>query len=71
MCLAYRTRPTEYSVVGLFIPLLIIAGYAQWKKVSKGRKINLVMAFTTVFFGLSITTVSNLCGLTAPGPGSD
>ena len=48
-------------MAGLFIPLLIAASYAQWKKVSKGREVNLVMAFTTVFFGLSIIAVSDFC----------
>ncbi|KAF9779276.1 hypothetical protein BJ322DRAFT_1113616 [Thelephora terrestris] len=41
-------------LVGLFVPLLIAASYAQWNKVSKGQKINAVMAFTIVFFGLAI-----------------
>ena len=49
-------------MVGCFIPLLIVASYAQWKKVSRGRKVNLVMAFTTVFYGLTIIVVSNFCG---------
>lgn len=43
----------------MFIPLLILASYAQWKKVSRGRKVNLVMVFTTIFFGLATVTVSN------------
>lgn len=42
----------------MFVPLLVVAVYAQWKKVSKGQRINAVMAFTTVFFGLTIPTVS-------------
>lgn len=41
-------------LVGAFIPLLIVASYAQWKKVLSGQKLNTVMAFTTIFFGLSI-----------------
>lgn len=43
-------------LVGVFIPLLIVATYAQWKKISNGQKINAVMAFTTIFFGLAIPT---------------
>ncbi|KAF9646495.1 hypothetical protein BDM02DRAFT_3188775 [Thelephora ganbajun] len=41
-------------LVGTFVPLFILASYAQWKKVSRGRKIHLITAFTTVFFGLTI-----------------
>lgn len=48
-----------YPIIGMFIPLLILASYAQWKKVSRGRKVNLVMVFTTIFFGLATVTVSN------------
>jgi len=47
------------SLIGVFIPLLIVAGYAQWSKALKGRRVNVVMAFTTVFFGLSVISVSN------------
>jgi hypothetical protein len=54
-----RTRSTPSPMIGLFIPLFIVASYAQWKKMSMGRKINLVNAFTTIFFGISITAVSN------------
>ena len=57
----HERRWTLYLPIGLFIPLLIVASYVQWKKVSRGRKINLVMAFTTAFFGLSTIAVSNLC----------
>jgi len=41
-------------LVGAFIPLLIVASYAQWKKVSRGQELNLVTALTTIFFGLVI-----------------
>jgi uncharacterized membrane protein len=51
-------------VVGVYIPLFILATYVLWKKVSKGQKINLVMALAMVFFGLSTISVSNLCDCT-------
>jgi len=44
----------ETFLVGIFILLLIAVGYSQWKKVSMGRKLNRVMAFTTVFSGVSV-----------------
>jgi len=44
-------------LVGVFIPLLIAASYAQWKKVSMGRELNRVMVFTTVFSGGSVLTI--------------
>jgi len=41
---------------GIFVPLLIAAWYVQWDKYSKGRGVNPVMVFTTVFFGVTTTT---------------
>lgn len=46
----------ETLLVGAFTTLLAVASFAQWKKVAKGQKANVVMAFTTIFFGLAIPT---------------
>jgi hypothetical protein len=60
---AHQPRLLYVPTIGVFIPLLFVASYAQWKKVSKGQKLNVVMVLTTIFFGLSIPTVSDLlCG---------
>lgn len=61
LSLAHEAQRALYPVIGLFIPLLLVASYAQWKKVSRGRKVNRVMAFATIFFGLTSIAVSNLC----------
>ena len=42
----------------MFISLLIPACYVQWKKFSGGGRLNPVMGFATVFFGFTLTTVS-------------
>lgn len=41
---------------GIFLILFFAACYVQWDKHSKGRGVNRVMVFTTVFFGFTITT---------------
>jgi len=45
---------------GIFLPLVFTAGYVQWQKRVRRDGINKVMAFTTVFYGLTITTVCSI-----------
>jgi len=40
---------------GIFLALYVASCYVQWKKFSRGGNINHLMAFTTVFFGITIT----------------
>lgn len=44
--------------VGIFASLFIAACYVQWERFSKGQGINRLMVFATVFFGFTVTTVS-------------
>ncbi|KAF9646494.1 hypothetical protein BDM02DRAFT_3270923 [Thelephora ganbajun] len=46
----------ECVMYGIFFVLLIAACYVQWEKFSKRRGVNRIMVFTTVFFGLTVTT---------------
>lgn len=46
--------------IGAFIPLFLVACCVQWRKRSKKRSVNVVMVFTTVFYGLTITSVCSI-----------
>lgn len=49
-----------YGRKGIYIPLLLTAFYVQWQKRVKRDRVNKIMAFTTVFYGLTITLVCNI-----------
>ncbi|KAF9652980.1 hypothetical protein BDM02DRAFT_3183308 [Thelephora ganbajun] len=56
----------ENVLYGVFVPFLLTACYAQCRKLVKGRSVNKVMVFATVFYGLTITlhwVVSTVHGL--------
>jgi hypothetical protein len=61
-----QADPGLIAYVGVFLALLIAACYVQWDKYANGQGVNRVMAFTTVFFGFTITTVSELRSSSLP-----